>query len=603
MARSTSSPSSSKAPRSPTGSSERPAPDEASTLVATVARALDHAHRKRLIHRDVKPANILIEQESGTPYVADFGLAISEEDYLRESKIAGTPAYMSPEQFRGEGHRLDGRSDIFSLGVIFYELLTGERPFRGDTAYELFHQVTSVDPPPPRDLDDSVPPELERICLKALSKRASDRYSTATELVDDLLNWQQEPQQGAKQVAVVPRGLRSFGPDDANFFLDLLPGTRARDGLPESIRFWKARIEETDPDKTFDVGLIYGPSGCGKSSLVKAGLLPNLSKSVVPIYIEATYDETESRILRGLRKRLPELPDDLGLVETFTLLRRGGADSEGRKIVVVIDQFEQWLHARRGEQETELVNALRQCDGGKLQAVVMVRDDFSMAASRCMRELETRIVEGHNFATVDLFDPSHAAKVLAKFGQAFGRLPVRGDLSADQGAFISSVAGGLAQDGKVVSVRLALFAEMVKDKPWVPSTLEEVGGTEGIGVNFLEETFSSRKANPEHRHHQQAAREVLKALLPEVGTDIKGHMRSYGELLAASGHQDRPGEFKDLLRILDGALRLITPTDPEGVSEWIGERLGLEILPAHPRLSRAVAKGMADPQTKGNAPR
>ena len=141
--------------------------------------------------------------------------------------------------------------------------------------------------------------------------------------MDDLLHWQQGPQQDHKQVAIVPRGLRSFGPDDADFFLDLLPGTRGRDGLPESIRFWKTRIEETDPDKTFDVGLIYGPSGCGKSSLVKAGLLPHLSKSIVAIYVEATADETETRILRGLRKRLPELPDDLGLVETFTLLAAG----------------------------------------------------------------------------------------------------------------------------------------------------------------------------------------------------------------------------------------------------------------------------------------
>ena len=112
---------------------DRPAADEASRLVATVARALDHAHRKRLIHRDVKPANILIEDATGTPYVADFGLAISEEAFAHEHNIAGTPAYMSPEQVRGEGHRLDGRSDIFSLGVVFYELLTGKKPFRGST--------------------------------------------------------------------------------------------------------------------------------------------------------------------------------------------------------------------------------------------------------------------------------------------------------------------------------------------------------------------------------------------------------------------------------------------------------------------------------------
>ena len=116
----------------------------------------------------------------------------------------------------------------------------------------------------------------------------------------------------------------------------------------------------------------------------------------------------------------------------------------------------------------------------------------------------------------------------------------------------------------MVSVRLALFAEMVKGKPWVPRTLSEVGGTEGIGANFLEEMFGSRDANPEHLHHQQAARQVLMALLPEVGSDIKGHMRSHAELLEASRYQDQPGDFNDLLRILDGKLRLITPTDPEG---------------------------------------
>lgn len=550
---------------------ERPTADEACRLVTIVARALDHAHRKRLVHRDVKPANILIEIATGTPYVADFGLAIREEAALLNGSVAGTPAYMSPEQVRGEGHRLDGRSDVFSLGVVLYELLTGTKPFRGSTIMEVFHQILSADPPSPRLIDDSIPSELERICLKALAKRSADRYATAGEMADDLRQRRSRTRRGQKSLTIVPRGLRSFGPDDADYFLDLLPGPRGRDGLPESIRFWKTQIEEADPDRTFDVGLIFGPSGCGKSSLVKAGLLPNLGKSAVAIYVEATADNTETRILRGLRKRLPDLPDGQGLVETFAHVRRGPFAPSGSKVVVVIDQFEQWLHARRGEPETELVHALRQCDGGRLQAVIMVRDDFSMAASRFMRELEIPIVEGHNFATVDLFETSHAAKVLTRFGQAFGRVPAQASGPGEEArAFIHSAATGLAEDGKVVSVRLALFAEMVKDKPWVPATLEEVGGTEGIGVNFLEETFSSRKANPEHRLHQHAARQILKSLLPEVGTDIKGHMRSHAELLSASEYQDRPGDFRDLLRILDGALRLITPADPEGVRSGSG---------------------------------
>ena len=122
-------------------------------------------------------------------------------------------------------------------------------------------------------------------------------------------------------------------------------------------------------------------------------------------------------------------------------------------------------------------------------------------------------------------------------------------------------------------MRLALFAEMVKGKPWISATLKHVGGTQGIGVNFLEETFSSREANPAHRLHQQAARAVLKALLPEVGTDIKGHMRSHAELFEASSYKSRPGDFNDLLRILDGELRLITPTDPEGFQTDSGSDL------------------------------
>ena len=113
-------------------------------------------------------------------------------------------------------------------------------------------------------------------------------------------------------------------------------------------------------------------------------------------------------------------------------------------------------------------------------------------------------------------------------------------------------------------MRLALFAEMVKGKPWTPATLREVGGTEGVGVTFLEETFSSPQANPKHRLHQKAAQAVLKALLPETGTDIKGQMRSEEELREASGYADRPRDFADLIHILDPELRLITPTDPEG---------------------------------------
>jgi len=154
---------------------------------------------------------------------------------------------------------------------------------------------------------------------------------------------------------------------------------------------------------------------------------------------------------------------------------------------------------------------------------------------------------------------------MSAFGRDYGRLPDNlGQCSKDQDAFLDRAIAGLAQDGKIISVRLALFAEMVKGKPWTPATLKEIGGTEGVGATFLEETFTATTAPPRHRLHQKAAQSVLRALLPEAGTDIKGHMRSQQELLATSGYASRPKDFDDLLRILDSEIRLVTPTDPEG---------------------------------------
>src|SRR5262249_42434129 len=156
------------------------------------------------------------------------------------------------------------------------------------------------------------------------------------------------------------------------------------------------------PENTFAVGLIYGPSGCGKSSLVKAGLLPRLSDDVIAVYVEATAEETETRLLNGLRQRGPGLPSNLGLKETLPALRRGQDIRVDKKVLIVLDQFEQWLHARKEEENTELVQALRQCDGGRVQCLVLVRDDFWMVATLFMRELEIRLVEDQNSAAVDL---------------------------------------------------------------------------------------------------------------------------------------------------------------------------------------------------------
>ncbi|MCW8140603.1 MAG: serine/threonine protein kinase, partial [Planctomycetota bacterium] len=167
------------------GRGERWAVDRVLTTVAALARAVQHAHGHGVVHRDLKPGNVLVG-EAGEVVVTDFGLATQAGDRWASSagEVTGTPHFMAPEQVRGEP--VDRRADVWSLGVILYLLLTHELPFAGEAAVDVQQRVLDDEPTPPRQLDPRVQPALEGVVLRALEKDPSHRYASAAELALDL---------------------------------------------------------------------------------------------------------------------------------------------------------------------------------------------------------------------------------------------------------------------------------------------------------------------------------------------------------------------------------------------------------------------------------
>lgn len=541
-------------------------PNVQQSVVITVALAdaLQAAHDRGFVHRDVKPANVIVERDSGRPYLTDFGLSVRIESPSQAGIIAGSPCYMSPEQAAGEGHRVNGASDQFSLGALFFELLTGRRPF------QRLSDVLNISPVQLTERTRELPEALERICLKMLARERSQRFSTCGAVAEALRSWLQRRsfEDAARESAtdllqqscerlVGPRGLGAFSSADADVYPELLPGPAGLSGLPISLEFWKQFLE-SEKSEVAEVGLLYGPSGCGKSSFLQAGLIPRLSTDLKVILIQCTASGTERSIVRQVAGRGASSSN---MAQDVVSVLAGYAASAAPKLVLILDQFEQWLHANPVDPQSPLIRGLRHCDGVRIQSVVVVREEFWVAASRFGTALDVQFHEGRNAFMLDLLPQEHARQVLARFGRALGKISA--PPTAEQREFLREAVDSLQQVGRVSPIQLSVLSGALMERSWTVESLHAIGGTCGAGIQMLRENLSVRSRLPEQRYLSQAAQLVLAALLPAPGLQIRGCRRSSHELLAVSGLRDRKMDFSRMLDLLVSRLRIVSPCAPD----------------------------------------
>ncbi len=576
-------------------------------IMRQIAVALEQLHAKGIIHRDLKPANILITENEQVK-VTDLGLALTDDSTLWNAKhIAGTQRYMSPEQVLGEVHRIDGRTDIWAFGVVVFEMLTLQSPFRTNDRTSVFSMILKGEIASPRQRRPEIPDSLERLCLKCLSKRMTDRFQSAKQLSEAIAKIEAdskinnalgavrpttEPSYESQLIhttthrsattheskatlserksgsvsdstelrGLVPRGLRAFSAEDSSYYHRLIPGPYDMEGRPAILNYWLKWIECGQQNGSSNsVGVIYGASGCGKSSFVLASLIPSLPSAIKTVYFNFTVQNPVQCLVQLLHERFPytkafaELPQILGAMRSC---------EEPFKVLFLFDQFEQYLINTHIDLEHVMVQAIRQCDGERLQAMILVRDEFWSEISQFMQMMELSLSDGVNASSHPLMNKVHARRVLESFGRAYEMLPpFDSQLTASQKTFIDAAIDGLAQDETVLCVRIAMFAELMKNYAWDIQTISAFGGVEVAVSRFLTDAFHSQDSPMSRRSVANVCIEILRVLLPEDDRELKSASKSLTELASAANESKESVRFTQSIRCLEADLRIISPTN------------------------------------------
>jgi serine/threonine protein kinase len=400
--------------------------------ILQLVAAVEHMHSQGIYHFDLKPGNILgFDTARIKPKISDFGAAVVWES-LRNAHNFLSLIYAAPEQLAPHHSSRGPRSDIFALGVILFELLTEKRPFHSEEAVPAYVERQTNNPPAPRSFRPDISPKLNAICLKCLQFRPEDRYSSAKDLLEALQSLESSPNEHSEAALLQ---LRPLTAQDHTFYHTLLKAIPNSSLATQIQPLLYGILPPEDANSTAEsprILALSGPSGAGKSTWFAAGVLPTLrerdnKEAVTVVMLNAeekaadapsTAESTAEKLRQLLIYRL-SLPrtTDTPLAQILSDWIAASADNSrrplpARKLLIVIDQFEQWLNVHGQKQTSQLQQALKLCDGHLVQALLIFRSDFIDRAEKFMRGCDSRRADGSSGFSIDPLTGDEAATIL-----------------------------------------------------------------------------------------------------------------------------------------------------------------------------------------------